>query len=57
MWTWLLTFNRAALKAQGGVSESIPSLITFIAISMGMIGCVAGGLLSDRFDALSRPPA
>jgi predicted MFS family arabinose efflux permease len=49
MWTWLLTFNRAALKAQGGVSESIPSLITFIAISMGMIGCVAGGLLSDRF--------
>jgi hypothetical protein len=24
MWTWLLTFNRAALKAQGGVSESIP---------------------------------
>ena len=49
MWTWLLTFNRAALEAQGGVSESIPSLLTFIAISTGMIGCVAGGLLSDRF--------
>ena len=49
MWTWLLTFNRAALKAQGGLSESMPSFLTFIAISTGVIGCIAGGLLSDRF--------
>jgi MFS family permease len=53
MWTWLLTFNRAALEAQGGVSESVPSLLTFIAISIGMVGCVAGGLLSDRFGRTS----
>ena len=49
MWTWLLTFSRAALESQGGVSESIASLLTFTAISTGMIGCVGGGLLSDRF--------
>jgi MFS family permease len=49
MWTWLLTFNRAALESQGGASESIASLLTFTAISTGMIGCVGGGLLSDRF--------
>lgn len=47
MWAWLLIFIRAALD--GTVAAGTASLVTFIAIGSGLIGCVAGGLLSDRF--------
>lgn len=47
MWTWLLIFVRSAMD--GAFSVSVASLITFAAIGFGFIGCVAGGLLSDRF--------
>ncbi len=47
MWAWLLIFIRTALD--GAFSASTASLITFAAIAAGLVGCVAGGLLSDRF--------
>ncbi len=47
MWAWLLIFIRTALD--GGLSAGAASLMTFAAIASGLIGCVAGGLLSDRF--------
>ena len=47
MWAWLLIFFRSALG--GALSASTASLLTFAAIASGFIGCVAGGLLSDRF--------
>lgn len=47
MWAWLLIFIRAALE--GEISAGMASLVTFAAIGSGFIGCIAGGLLSDRF--------
>ncbi|QNQ61293.1 MFS transporter [Brucella sp. 6810] len=47
MWAWLLIFLRTAFD--GAFSASTASLLTFSAIASGVIGCVAGGLLSDRF--------
>ncbi|MCX8279142.1 MFS transporter [Phyllobacterium sp. 0TCS1.6C] len=47
MWAWLLMFMRTA--AEGTVPPNMASFITFVAIAVGLFGCVAGGLLSDRF--------
>lgn len=47
MWAWLLLYMRAAMD--GTLSPAAASLITFVAIAAGLLGCVAGGLLSDRF--------
>jgi len=47
MWAWLLIFVRTA--SDGILSPNVASLITFVAIAAGLFGCVAGGLLSDRF--------
>ncbi|NLS00033.1 MFS transporter [Rhizobium sp. P38BS-XIX] len=47
MWTWLLVFVRSALD--GKISLAHTSLVTFFAIGAGLLGCIAGGLLSDRF--------
>ncbi|MFW7357550.1 MAG: MFS transporter [Brucella sp.] len=44
---WLLIFMRTA--ADGMLPTHVASLITFIAIAAGLVGCVAGGVLSDRF--------
>ena len=48
MWAWLLTYLRAAASAETLSLGSI-SLLTFSAIAAGVFGCVAGGVLSDRF--------
>jgi MFS family permease len=45
MWAWLLTFLRNATAMLAGAG----SLMTFIALLSGVIGCLIGGLLSDRF--------
>ncbi|ESZ72280.1 MFS transporter [Mesorhizobium sp. L103C119B0] len=50
MWTWLLTYARAALEEQGQPSPAFASLLTFCAIAAGVAGCLLGGVLSDRFD-------
>ncbi|MBY3591334.1 MFS transporter [Rhizobium bangladeshense] len=47
MWAWLLVFVRTALDDK--VSLAHTSLITFLAVGSGLFGCIAGGLLSDRF--------
>lgn len=47
MWAWLLIFLRTAFGE--GVSPSTTSLITFGAIAAGLLGCLGGGVLSDRF--------
>lgn len=48
MWAWLLAYAGAALDAQGQPSGAFASLLTFSAIAIGVVGCLAGGVLSDR---------
>ena len=45
MWTWFLVFATDTLFA----SRSGAALMTFAVIGVGALGCVAGGVLSDRF--------
>ena len=47
MWTWVPVFLVEALEVRSG-SESTASLIAFLVIGVGGIGCVAAGLLADR---------
>ena len=47
MWAWFLAFATAA--GQGGVAPfGSPSLFAFVVVASGVIGCILGGLLSDR---------
>lgn len=48
MWAWLLTYLRHAGTFQS-LSAGSTSLLTFSAIAAGALGCLAGGMLSDRF--------
>ncbi|MBP1842681.1 MFS family permease [Rhizobium petrolearium] len=48
MWAWLLAYLSAALDGGSGINSQA-SLLTFVAVASGVIGCFAGGLLSDRF--------
>jgi len=45
MWTWIAAFASASLSAAPGVG----SLIAFIAIASGAVGCVLAGRWADRF--------
>lgn len=47
MWAWLLIYVRAA--ENGALSAMAASMLTFTAVAAGFVGCVAGGVLSDRF--------
>lgn len=47
MWAWLLIFIRTA--QHGTLSPAMASVITFATIGAGLLGCLAGGILSDRF--------
>lgn len=48
-WGWLLTYTTASLELQGAQSASMTaSLLTFSAVAIGAIGCVAAGWLADR---------
>ena len=47
MWAWFLAFAMAA--GQGGVAPfGSPSMFAFIVVASGVVGCVLGGVLSDR---------
>ncbi|QLF69682.1 MFS transporter [Peteryoungia desertarenae] len=48
MWAWLLTYLRAA-PALADLSPGAASGLTFAAIAAGVVGCFAGGILSDRY--------
>ena len=45
MWAWFLVFATDTLFA----SRTAAALTTFAVIGVGALGCVAGGILSDRF--------
>lgn len=49
MWAWFLTFARMALGAQGWGGAAAASWLTFAVIAVGAAGCVAGGILGDRW--------
>jgi MFS family permease len=42
MWTWITAFAAASLLASDG------SLVAFVAIASGAVGCAAAGLIADR---------
>ncbi len=49
MWAWILAFASAA--GQGGLSPfpfGTPSMLAFVVVASGVVGCILGGLLSDR---------
>ncbi len=46
MWAWIFAFTTSAFAAQAVAIA--PSLVTFLAIAAGAIGCVGGGWLADR---------
>lgn len=47
MWGWFLAFTQATLQTRGLITPSA-SLITFIVIGSGTIGCILGGIMADR---------
>ena len=49
MWAWLLAYVTAALEGMAAGDATEASLLTFTAVAAGVVGCFAGGLLSDRF--------
>jgi MFS family permease len=51
MWTWIAAFAAASLAASGrtGTGSSIGSLVAFIAIASGAVGCVVAGRWADEF--------
>jgi MFS family permease len=49
MWAWFLTYARLALQAQGTPSATAASYLTFAVIGIGAAGCVAGGVMGDRW--------
>lgn len=55
LWTWLPAFVLASQEARGGSTGAVVNLTAFAAIGVaGAVGCVAGGVMSDR---LGRSPA
>ncbi|MCF3933010.1 MFS transporter [Acuticoccus sp. M5D2P5] len=46
-WAWLLVYARVALAAQGE-DAAAASFLTFAMIGAGAVGCLLGGVLSDR---------
>jgi len=49
MWAWLLAYLSAAYGQNAVGTATDASLLTFAAVAAGVIGCFAGGVLSDRF--------
>jgi len=46
MWGWFLAFAQAALNHQS-IDISYASIVTFVVVASGALGCVLGGLLAD----------
>lgn len=50
MWTWIGTFLVWGLQQQGADSVWLnPALMAFFVIASGAVGCLAAGVLADRF--------
>ncbi|MCO5731699.1 nitrate/nitrite transporter [Rhizobium sp. SSA_523] len=48
LWAWLLAFLSASPAAFAGNAAGSGSLATFAALTAGVLGCLIGGVLSDR---------
>ena len=48
MWGWILAYVHAAQGAQAGLPGPGASLLTFAVIASGVLGCLLGGVMSDR---------
>ncbi len=48
MWAWILAFLNAAAKGLTTVPFGSVSMFSFVIVASGFIGCLIGGLLSDR---------
>ena len=47
MWGWFLAFTQASMLARDLAVPSA-SMLTFVVIASGSIGCIVGGLMADR---------
>lgn len=52
MWAWIGVFLKWALAKAGG-DEQWAGLLTFLVVASGAVGCIAGGLLADRFGRIA----
>ncbi len=53
MWAWIGVFLKWALAEAGGDVEQWAGLLTFLVVASGAVGCIAGGLLADRFGRIA----
>lgn len=49
MWAWIPAFATASLTASGAPADRTGSLVAFVAIASGTVGCVAAGVWGDRW--------
>ncbi len=49
MWTWFLLFFASVLGYRGSIPDWRAPLATFAVIGIGGLGCIAGGILGDRW--------
>ena len=49
MWSWFGLFFGDSVRASGGDAGTAGSLAAFTVIASGAVGCVAGGILGDRW--------
>ncbi len=48
MWTWIPVFLLASFAAAGMEDPVVASLVAFVVVAVGGVGCVGAGLLADR---------
>jgi MFS family permease len=48
MWTWIPVFLLASFAAGGVDDPAIASLVAFLVVAIGGVGCIGAGLLADR---------
>lgn len=48
MWAWILAFATAAEAGLAPFPFGSPSMLAFVVVASGVIGCLSGGWLSDR---------
>ncbi len=49
MWAWISVFLAWSLAQTGVADRDLVGLLTFVVIASGAVGCVAAGLLADRY--------
>ena len=49
MWTWIPAFATASIAARGGGAGRMGSLVAFVAIASGAVGCVVAGRWADAW--------